>query len=363
MSNQDLINNKSKAGLTYAKAGVNIDMGNAMVEKIKPFIRATKRAGADAEIGGFGGLFDLKAAGFTDPILVAANDGVGTKLKIAIEVGHHNTVGIDLVAMCVNDLLVQGAEPLFFLDYFATGKLDPEQGAAIVSGIAEGCKQSGAALIGGETAEMPEMYAEGDYDLAGFAVGACERSMLLPSKNLTEGDIILGLSASGIHSNGFSLVRRIIEQNDLKWNDPAPFDLSNNLGVALLTPTRIYVKSLLPIMRKYEGIKALAHITGGGFLENIPRVIPSSLCAEINLSTINVPSVFSWIAKQGKIEETEMLRTFNCGIGMIIIVGRHTAEAVTQALEKNGETVTPLGILTKRQDQNKGILYRGVLHL
>ncbi|WP_375655010.1 phosphoribosylformylglycinamidine cyclo-ligase [Bartonella sp. AA83SXKL] len=369
MSNQDLTNNKSKAGdkskagLTYAKAGVNIDMGNAMVEKIKPFIRATKRAGADAEIGGFGGLFDLKAAGFTDPILVAANDGVGTKLKIAIEVGHHNTVGIDLVAMCVNDLLVQGAEPLFFLDYFATGKLDPEQGAAIVSGIAEGCKQAGAALIGGETAEMPGMYAEGDYDLAGFAVGACERSKLLPSKDLIEGDVILGLSSSGIHSNGFSLVRRIIQKNYLKWNNPAPFSPENSLGIALLTPTRIYVKSLLPIMRKYEGIKALAHITGGGFPENIPRVLPSSLCAEINLSTINVPAVFSWIAKQGKIEEREMLRTFNCGIGMIIIVAQHAAETITQALERKGETVTPLGILTKCQDQNKGILYKGVLHL
>ncbi|WP_254493574.1 phosphoribosylformylglycinamidine cyclo-ligase [Bartonella sp. B1099] len=363
MSNQDLTKNKSKTGLTYAKAGVNIDMGNAMVEKIKPFIRATKRAGADAEIGGFGGLFDLKAAGFADPILVAANDGVGTKLKIAIEVDYHHTVGIDLVAMCVNDLLVQGAEPLFFLDYFATGKLDPEQGAAIVSGIAEGCKQAGAALIGGETAEMPGIYAEGDYDLAGFAVGACERSALLPSKDLTEGDIILGLSASGIHSNGFSLVRRIIQESHLKWNDPAPFSPKNSLGTALLTPTRIYVKSLLPIMRKYEGIKALAHITGGGFPENIPRVIPSSLCAEINLSNINVPSVFSWIAKQGKIEETEMLRTFNCGIGMIIIVAQHAAETITQALEKNGETVTPLGILIKRQDQNKGILYKGGLYL
>ncbi|EJF87359.1 phosphoribosylformylglycinamidine cyclo-ligase [Bartonella rattimassiliensis] len=363
MSNQDLTKNKSKASLTYAKAGVNIDAGNAMVEKIKPFIRATKRVGADAEIGGFGGLFDLKAAGFTDPILVAANDGVGTKLKIAIEVGHHNTVGIDLVAMCVNDLLVQGAEPLFFLDYFATGRLDPEQGAAIISGIAEGCKQAGTALIGGETAEMPGMYAEGDYDLAGFAVGACERNMLLPSKNLTEGDIILGLSASGIHSNGFSLVRRIIHQSHLKWNDPAPFAPQNSLGTALLTPTRIYVKPLLPIMRKYEGIKALAHITGGGFPENVPRVIPSSLCAEINLSTINVPEIFSWIYKQGEIEKTEMLRTFNCGIGMIIIVTQHAAETITKALERNGEIVTPLGILTKRQDPNKGIFYKGELHL
>ncbi|EJF90927.1 phosphoribosylformylglycinamidine cyclo-ligase [Bartonella vinsonii subsp. arupensis OK-94-513] len=361
MSNQDITNDKSKCGLTYAKAGVNIDMGNAMVEKIKPFIRSTKRAGADAEIGGFGGLFDLKAAGFTDPILVAANDGVGTKLKIAIEVGIHDTVGIDLVAMCVNDLLVQGAEPLFFLDYFATGKLDPEQGAAIVSGIAEGCKQAGAALIGGETAEMPDMYAEGDYDLAGFAVGACERSALLPSKDLTEGDVILGLNASGVHSNGFSLVRRIIQQSNLKWEDSAPFNPQISLGTALLTPTRIYVKSLLPIIRNHKGIKALAHITGGGFPENIPRVLPSSLCAEINLSAIRVPAVFSWISKQGKIEKTEMLRTFNCGVGMVIIVAQQAVEKITKILEMQGETVTLLGILTKRQD--KGILYKGELHL
>ncbi|GAA4661607.1 phosphoribosylformylglycinamidine cyclo-ligase [Bartonella pachyuromydis] len=361
MSNQDIINDKSKSGLTYAKAGVNIDAGNAMVEKIKPFIRATKRAGADGEIGGFGGLFDLKAAGFTDPILVAANDGVGTKLKIAIESGIHDTVGIDLVAMCVNDLLVQGAEPLFFLDYFATGKLDPEQGAAIISGIAKGCKQAGTALIGGETAEMPGMYAQGDYDLAGFAVGACERSALLPSKDLTEGDIILGLNASGVHSNGFSLIRRIVQQNHLKWEDPAPFNSQMSLGRELLTPTRIYVKLLLPIMQNYKGIKALAHITGGGFPENIPRVLPPSLCAEINLSNMHVPTVFSWIAKQGKIEKTEMLRTFNCGIGMIIIVAQQAAEKITQALEIQGETVTNLGVLTKRQD--KRICYKGALYL
>lgn len=361
MSNQDLVNNKSQCALTYEEAGVNIDAGNAMVEKIKPYIRSTKRTGADVEIGGFGGLFDLRATGFVDPILVAANDGVGTKLKIAIETGIHNTVGIDLVAMCVNDLLVQGAEPFFFLDYFATGKLDPEQGAAIVSGIAEGCKQAGAALIGGETAEMPDMYAEKDYDLAGFAVGAVERNALLPSKDLTEGDIILGLSASGIHSNGFSLVRRIIQQSHLKWNAAAPFNPQIDIGTALLTPTRIYVKSLLPLIQKYQGIKALAHITGGGFTENIPRVLSSSLCAEINLSAIHVPPVFSWIAKQGKIEETEMLRTFNCGIGMIIIVAQNAVGTITKALEIQGETVTLLGILTKCQD--KKILYKGALHL
>ncbi|EJF90149.1 phosphoribosylformylglycinamidine cyclo-ligase [Bartonella melophagi] len=360
MSNKNPINNKPN-NLTYAAAGVDIDMGNTMIENIKPYIRSTKRVGADTEIGGFGGLFDLKAAGFTDPILVAANDGVGTKLKIAIEIGIHNTVGIDLVAMCVNDLIVQGAEPLFFLDYFATGKLDATQGAEIVSGIAIGCQQANAALIGGETAEMPGMYANGDYDLAGFAVGAVERNSLLPSKDLTEGDVILGLSSSGVHSNGFSLVRRIVKQSGLKWNDPAPFNPKINLGEILLTPTRIYIKSLLPIIRNYKGIKALAHITGGGFPENIPRILPPSLCAEINLSAINVPPVFSWIAKQGEIQETEMLRTFNCGLGMVIIVAQNSLEAITQALKSQGETVTSLGILTKYQ--NKRIAYKGELHL
>ncbi|WP_208541220.1 phosphoribosylformylglycinamidine cyclo-ligase [Bartonella capreoli] len=360
MSNKNPTNNKPN-NLTYAAAGVDIDMGNTMIENIKPYIRLTKRVGADAEIGGFGGLFDLKAAGFTDPILVAANDGVGTKLKIAIEIGIHNTVGIDLVAMCVNDLIVQGAEPLFFLDYFATGKLDATQGAEIISGIAIGCQQANAALIGGETAEMPGMYANGDYDLAGFAVGAVERNSLLPSKDLTEGDVILGLSSSGVHSNGFSLVRQIVKQSGLKWNDPAPFTPKINLGEALLTPTRIYVKSLLPIIQNYKGIKALAHITGGGFPENIPRILSPSLCAEINLSAINVPPVFSWIAKQGEIQETEMLRTFNCGIGMVIIVAQNSVKAITQALKSQGETVTSLGILTKYQ--NKRIAYKGALHL
>ncbi|AGF74585.1 phosphoribosylaminoimidazole synthetase [Bartonella australis AUST/NH1] len=361
MSNQKPISDKHSSTLTYAKAGVDIDMGNAMVEKIRPCIRSTKRTGADTEIGGFGGLFDLKAAGFTDPILVAANDGVGTKLKIAIEVGIHNTVGIDLVAMCANDLIVQGAEPLFFLDYFATGKLNVEQGAAIISGIAEGCRQAGMALIGGETAEMPGMYAKGDYDLAGFAVGAAERNALLPSKDLIEGDIILGLNSSGTHSNGFSLVRQIVKQSDLKWNHPAPFDSKMNLGEALLIPTRIYIKSLLPIIQHYKGIKALAHITGGGFSENIPRVLPPSLCAEINLSAINVPPVFSWIAKQGGVRGIEMLRTFNCGIGMIVITARNSAEAITQELESRGEIVTALGVLTKCQD--KKVVYKGKLKL
>ncbi|ALE03834.1 phosphoribosylformylglycinamidine cyclo-ligase [Bartonella ancashensis] len=361
MSNQNPIDRKSSNNLTYAKSGVDISMGNLMVQKIKSHAHSTRRTGADAEIGGFGGLFDLKAAGFVDPILVATTDGVGTKLKIATEIGIHNTVGIDLVAMCVNDLIVQGAEPLFFLDYFATGKLDAEQGSEIVSGIATGCQRAGVALIGGETAEMPGMYMNGDYDLAGFAVGAVERNSLLPLKNITEDDAILGLHSSGIHSNGFSLVRKIIADNNLQWNHPAPFSPNMNLGEALLVPTRIYVKTLLSIIRGCKGIKALAHITGGGFPENIPRVLPSPFCAEINLSSINLPPVFSWIAKQGNVQEKEMLQTFNCGIGMVIIVARDSLEIVTKELEERGEHVTLLGSL-KKDHENK-ILYKGTLHL
>ena len=299
-----------KNGLTYAQAGVDIDAGNEMVNRIKPLVRSTRRPGADGEIGGFGGLFDLKAAGFSDPVLVAANDGVGTKLKVAIEAGIHDTVGIDLVAMCVNDLVVQGAEPLFFLDYFATGKLDPEQGAAIVSGIAQGCLQAGCALIGGETAEMPGMYRDGDYDLAGFAVGAAERGQLLPSGTLAEGDVLLGLASSGVHSNGYSLVRRIVEMSGLDYAAPAPFDASTSLGAALLEPTRIYVKSLLAAIRETGAIRALAHITGGGFPENLPRVLPEGLAAEIDLGAIQPPAVFSWLAQTGGVAAEEMLRTF-----------------------------------------------------
>jgi phosphoribosylaminoimidazole synthetase len=263
-----------KNGLTYAEAGVDIDAGNALVERIKPLVRSTRRPGADAEIGGFGGVFDPKAAGFNDPLLVAANDGVGTKLRIAIEAGKHDTIGIDLVAMCVNDLVVQGAEPLFFLDYFATGKLDPAEGAAIVSGIAEGCRQAGCALIGGETAEMPGMYTDKDYDLAGFAVGAVERGQLLPTDDIVEGDVLLGLASSGLHSNGFSLVRRIVEKSGLELGAKAPFASDRTLGEALLEPTRIYVKPVLHAIKDTHGIKALAHITGGGFPDNLPRVLP-----------------------------------------------------------------------------------------
>lgn len=350
-----------KNNLTYADAGVDIDAGNLMVEKIKPIVRTTQRAGSDTELGGFGGLFDLKAAGFKDPVLVAANDGVGTKLKIAIDTGIHDTVGIDLVAMCVNDLVVQGAEPLFFLDYYATGKLDPNQGAAVVSGIAEGCRQAGAALIGGETAEMPGMYIKGDYDLAGFAVGAAERGKLLPSKDLNEGDVVLGLSSSGLHSNGFSLVRRIVEKSGLDFNAPAPFDKTVSLAEALLVPTRIYVRSLLSVLHKDLGIKALAHITGGGFPENIPRVLPKTLAVEINLDAIKVPPVFSWLAKQGNITEKEMLRTYNCGIGMIVVVDSKKADDAFTAFQAEGEKPVRLGLVTARND--KGVVYKGHLAL
>ena len=352
-----------KNGLTYSDAGVDIDAGNLLVEKIKPAVRSTRRPGADGEIGGFGGLFDLKAAGFTDPILVAANDGVGTKLKIAIDAGKHDTVGIDLVAMCVNDLVVQGAEPLLFLDYFATGKLDPDQGAAIVGGIAAGCREAGCALIGGETAEMPGMYSGGDYDLAGFAVGAAERGRLLPSGDVAEGDVILGLASSGVHSNGYSLVRKIVGLSGLGWDAPAPFADGKTLGEALLEPTRIYVKPLLAAIRKTNAIKALAHITGGGFPENIPRVLPKHLAAEIDLSAFAVPAVFSWLAKTGGVEAKEMLRTFNCGIGMIAVVTAQDADAVREALSAEGEKVVTLGRMVSRAEGEAGTVYKGMLAL
>jgi len=352
-----------KNGLTYSDAGVDIDAGNLMVEKIKPAVRSTRRPGADGEIGGFGGLFDLKAAGFSDPVLVAANDGVGTKLKIAIDADRHDTVGIDLVAMCVNDLVVQGAEPLFFLDYFATGKLDPEQGAAIVEGIAEGCRQAGCALIGGETAEMPGMYSHGDYDLAGFAVGAAERGQLLPAGDIAEGDVILGLASSGVHSNGYSLVRRIVTLSGLAWDAQAPFEAGRTLGEALLTPTKIYVKPLLKAIRETGAIKALAHITGGGFPENIPRVLPKHLAAEIDLAAVRAPAVFSWLAKTGGVEATEMLRTFNCGVGMIAVVPEDKADAVAAVLAREGESVFRLGRMVARAEGAAGTIYKGTLAL
>jgi len=350
-----------KTGLTYADAGVDIDAGNRLVDRIKPLVRGTRRPGADAEIGGFGGLFDLKAAGFRDPILVAANDGVGTKLKIAIDTGRHQTIGIDLVAMCVNDIVVQGAEPLFFLDYFATGALDPEQGADIVAGIAAGCKQAGCALIGGETAEMPGLYKAGDYDLAGFAVGAAERGQLLPTNDIEDGDVLLGIASSGIHSNGYSLVRRIVERVGAQYDAAAPFDDTVSLGEALLEPTRIYVKPLLAAIRDTHGIKALAHITGGGFPENIPRVLPKDYAAELDLDLITVPLVFSWLAEAGGVAAEEMMRTFNCGVGMIAVVAEGQAAQVAAVLAEHGEQVMPIGRIVPRREQ--GVIYRGTLAL
>ncbi len=352
----------AEQGLTYADAGVDIDAGNALVDAIKPMVRATRRAGADAEIGGFGGLFDLKAAGFKDPILVAANDGVGTKLKIAIDTDRHDTIGIDLVAMCVNDIIVQGAEPLFFLDYFATGKLAPDVGAKIVKGIAEGCLQAGCALIGGETAEMPGLYGKGDYDLAGFAVGAAERGTLLP-RDVCAGDVMIGLPSSGVHSNGYSLVRRIVGMTGLGWNDTAPFAPAHSLGEALLTPTKIYVKALLSVIGQTQAIKALAHITGGGFIDNIPRVLPDGLGAQITLDTLPVLPVFSWLAREGGVVEFEMLRTFNCGIGMVVVTGQADADRVMAGLREAGEHPVMLGHIIAHEGEGERVKTTGALAL
>jgi len=328
--------------LTYADAGVSIDAGNALVKAIAPLAKSTARPGADAELGGFGGLFDLKAAGFSDPLLVAANDGVGTKLKLAIETGRHDGVGIDLVAMCANDLIVQGAEPLFFLDYYATGKLDKEVAAAVVASIAEGCRLAGCALIGGETAEMPGMYAAGDYDLAGFCVGAVERDKLLTGENIMPGDVILGLASSGVHSNGFSLVRRIVEQEGWDLEVSFPSLGTGSLATVLLEPTRIYVRSLLPLVQEGR-IRGLAHITGGGLLENIPRVLPKNCHADVDATRWELPPIFTQFQAGGRIAVEEMARTFNCGIGMTVIVAEDDADAVTDALGAAGETVQRIG--------------------
>ena len=349
-------------GLTYADSGVDIDAGNRLVDLIKPMVRATARSGTEAEIGGFGGLFDLKAAGFRDPVLVAATDGVGTKVKIAIDNGMHGGIGIDLVAMSVNDLVVQGAEPLFFLDYFACGKLDPEATASIVAGIAEGCRESGCALIGGETAEMPGLYKAGDYDLAGFAVGAAERGSLLPRADIAAGDAVLGLASSGVHSNGFSLVRRIVEASGFGFDAPAPFSPVMTLGGALLAPTRLYVKSCLRAIRETGAVKALAHITGGGFTDNIPRVLPKHLGVGIDLAQLPVLPVFKWLAEQGNVAEPELLRTFNCGIGMIAIVEAGAAESVARILTDAGESVTVLGKVIAAQGEHR-VVYNGHLDL
>jgi phosphoribosylformylglycinamidine cyclo-ligase len=324
--------------MTYRAAGVDIDAGDALVDRIKPLARSTARAGVMGGLGGFGALFDLKAAGYTDPVLVSSTDGVGTKLRIAIDTGIHDFVGIDLVAMCVNDLVVQGAEPLFFLDYFATGKLDVEAAARVVAGIAEGCRQAGCALVGGETAEMPGMYGAGDYDLAGFSVGAAERDRLLP-QGVAAGDTILGLASSGVHSNGFSLVRRIVEAGNAGWAAPAPF-AAGTLGEALLAPTRIYVKSLLALHRAGL-LKAAAHITGGGLPGNLPRVLPAGTVAVVDAAGWALPPVFGWLARTGNVAAEEMLRVFNCGIGMAVVTAE--PERARALLEAEGETVAVIG--------------------
>ncbi len=333
---------------TYAGAGVDIQAGNALVKAIAPLARATARPGADATLGGFGGFFDLKAAGYRDPLLVAANDGVGTKLKLAIESNRHDGVGIDLVAMCANDLIVQGAEPLFFLDYFATGKLEPKVAEQVIASIAEGCKRAGCALIGGETAEMPGMYAAGDYDLAGFCVGAVERDQALTGDKVKAGDVILGLASTGIHSNGFSLVRRLASDKAWKLDRPALFDPDRLLIDALLEPTRIYVKSLLPVVRDGR-VRALAHITGGGLLENIPRVLPGDLHAVVDADSWPQPRLMAFLQAQGNIEPEEFARTFNCGIGMILIVSEDDAKNITQAIENEGEIVWTIGRIESGQ--------------
>ena len=343
-----------KNGLTYVDAGVDIDAGNALVERIKPAARRTERPGTMAGLGGFGALFDLKAAGYADPILVAATDGVGTKLRIAIDTGVVDTIGVDLVAMCVNDLVCQGAEPLFFLDYFATGKLDVDQATRIITGIAAACAATGCALVGGETAEMPGMYHRGDFDLAGFAVGAMERGAELPA-GVTAGDVLLGLASDGVHSNGYSFVRKVVDLSGLGWDAPAPF-ADGALGRALLVPTRLYVKPALAAVRS-GGVHALAHITGGGLTENLPRVLPEGLGADINLSAWALPPVFRWLAGTAGMAEAELLKTFNCGIGMIAVVAPDQAEALTALLSGLGETVVPLGHVTPGQ----GVSYRGAL--
>jgi phosphoribosylformylglycinamidine cyclo-ligase len=349
-------------GLTYAQAGVDIDAGNRMVGLLKPLVRATARAGADAEIGGFGGLFDLKRAGFADPVLVAATDGVGTKVKIAIETGRHDTIGIDLVAMSVNDLVVQGAEPLFFLDYFACSKLDPELGARVVAGVAAGCREARCALIGGETAEMPGLYAAGDYDLAGFAVGAAERGTLLPRNDIEAGDAVIGIASSGVHSNGFSLVRKVVERSGFSWDTPAPFAPEQSLGEVVLIPTRVYVAACLAAIRETKAVKALAHITGGGFPDNIPRALPKNLGARIDLTQVPVLPVFKWLAAAGGIAEPEMLRTFNCGIGMIAVVAPQDADAVMNAFTRAGETAVKLGDVVEAMGEER-VTYTGRLDL
>ncbi len=339
----------------YAQAGVSIEAGNSLIERIKPAAKATMRKGVMGGLGGFGALFDIKALGMKDPLLVSTTDGVGTKLKLAQETGNHATIGIDLVAMCVNDLIVQGATPLYFLDYFATGKLHVDEATTIINSIAEGCSQAGCALVGGETAEMPGMYKNGEYDLAGFAVGAVERDALLPSKTVKAGDVLLALASSGIHSNGYSLVRKIIADGEFLLNEPCPFEhTAPTLGEALLTPTRIYVKPILKSLAKHH-IKAMAHITGGGITENLPRVLPESLAAHIDTSAWELPPVFAWLRQKASLSLPILRRTFNCGLGMILIVSAEHADAATALLQKEGETIYRIGSLKKRED--KAVIY------
>ena len=347
--------------LDYRVAGVDISAGNALVEAIRPLARATARPGSDSALGGFGALFDLKACGYDDPVLVAANDGVGTKLKIAIETGRHDSIGIDLVAMSVNDLVVQGAEPLFFLDYFATGILDVETARRVVAGIAAGCQAAGCALIGGETAEMPGMYRGGDYDLAGFAVGAVERTRILPRTDIAAGDVVLGLASSGLHSNGYSLVRRIVSEAGASYDGRAPFDPLKSLGEALLEPTIIYVKPLLRLLRESSEVKALAHITGGGLLENVPRVLPAGMAVEIDLARLVPPPVFGWLQREARLEEREMLRTFNCGIGMVAVVAPGAVGPTIEALERDGILVREIGHACRRESGSEAVLLRNRL--
>ncbi|MFC0281248.1 phosphoribosylformylglycinamidine cyclo-ligase [Falsigemmobacter intermedius] len=349
----------TNTGLTYADAGVDIDAGNALVERIKPAAKRTSRSGVMGGLGGFGALFDLKGAGYKDPILVAATDGVGTKLRIAIDTGNVDTIGVDLVAMCVNDLVCQGAEPLFFLDYFATGKLELDQATRIITGIAAGCEASGCALIGGETAEMPGMYHKGDFDLAGFAVGAMERGSDLP-RDVSEGDVILGLGSNGVHSNGYSFVRKVVELSGLGWEATCPWDETQTLGAALLAPTRLYVKQALAAVRA-GGVKGLAHITGGGITENPPRVLPEGLACAINLDAWTLPPVFRWLAETAKMTEAELLKTFNCGIGMMLVVAPEKAEAIAALLAEAGEQVFTLGTIVKADESGHGVVYSGRL--
>jgi phosphoribosylformylglycinamidine cyclo-ligase len=351
-------------GLTYKDAGVDIDAGEALVKRIGPAARATRRRGADADLGGFGGLFDLKAAGFKDPILVAGTDGVGTKLKLAIDTGRFDGIGQDLVAMCVNDIVVQGAEPLFFLDYYATGKLEVDSAAVVVEGIARACRESGCALIGGETAEMPGLYAKGDFDLAGFAVGAVERDGILPRAGaMRPGDVLIGVASSGVHSNGFSLVRKVVEKSGLALDTPAPFAPEKSLGEALLAPTRLYVRSCLQAIQT-GGIKGLAHITGGGITDNLPRCLPDGLDAEVELAAVTVLPVFQWLARQAGIAEAEMLRTFNCGIGMIAVADEKNAGHVIDAFQEAGDHAMRLGTLIKNDGAGEAkVVYRGRLPL